>query len=78
MMKSINGQHMLPESLADAEKLALDNVQRYRRCLTCGIPLHVSAAASTPASWRETQISGLCEPCFDDITDTTEGGTTDE
>ena len=67
MKKSLDGIHLLPESLEDAEQLALAGAQRFKTCCDCGKPLHVATAADTPAGWRETQISGMCEPCFEGL-----------
>lgn len=39
---------------------------RYVVCEACGEPFS-EANVHTAAGWRETQISGLCETCFDDM-----------
>lgn len=67
MKKSLDGIHLLPESKDDAQQIALDAAQQFRNCCGCGIPLHDPAAAHSPAGWRETQISGMCESCFDSL-----------
>ncbi len=36
-------------------------------CCNCGVSFSPSVVYSQ-AGWRETQISGLCEVCFEDIT----------
>ena len=38
---------------------------KYAKCLECGLPLHTADAARSAAGWRDTQITGICEPCFD-------------
>lgn len=35
------------------------------RCACCGEPFS-DANVHTPDGWKETQISGMCETCFDD------------
>lgn len=39
----------------------------YTICVACKEPFS-DANCRTQAGWQETQISGLCERCFDDIT----------
>jgi len=65
MTPSILGQHMLPDSHSDASLLASENRLRFKTCRDCHKSLNSPHAAKTPAGWRETQISGMCEPCFD-------------
>lgn len=39
---------------------------RYTRCLDCKAEF-TDANVLTPSGWRETQISGTCETCFDEM-----------
>lgn len=64
MKESLKG-HALPESWADAQQLAYTGKMTHIRCRTCQVLLHSEQAAYSTAGWRETQISGFCEPCFD-------------
>lgn len=38
----------------------------YEKCVGCQAPFS-DANTHTEAGWRETQISGLCEDCFDAV-----------
>ncbi len=40
---------------------------RYEKCMNCEQPFSKANTHSVDG-WRETQISGLCENCFDEIT----------
>ncbi len=64
MKRRLKG-NCLPESHADAQHLFAYGVPVYRQCVGCGKALNAPDAANSPAGWRETQISGECEPCFD-------------
>jgi hypothetical protein len=64
MRESLKG-HMLPESYEDA--LALRQMLLYPTCFKCKRSLSEPGAARTAAGWKETQISGMCEPCFDAV-----------
>ena len=65
MRRSLNAG-WLPESYDDALSLSPFGL-RFRACCECNISLVHPDAASSPAGWRETQISSLCEPCFDAV-----------
>ncbi len=39
----------------------------YLACVRCREPFS-EANTWTPAGWRETRLSGLCERCFDEVT----------
>jgi hypothetical protein len=39
---------------------------RYHVCIDCKQPF-TSENVHSPEGWRETQISGMCEDCFDDL-----------
>lgn len=64
MRQSVRG-HLLPESHEDALKLDKLNAMLFCVCVECGRSLTFADAASSHAGRRETQISGMCEPCFD-------------
>ena len=66
MRTSIRG-HLLPESEQDAKLLFSQKLHRHAHCAQCHQPLDSPTAAHTPLGWAETQISGICEPCFDEI-----------
>lgn len=72
MHRGLKGQ-WLPESREDALKLFELHDMSFKVCFECGQALHLPEAASTAAGWRETQISGICEPCFDEMFDEGEG-----
>lgn len=64
MRPSTLGPHMLPESHREATNLMLEGRLRFKTCVGCHKSLDSPHAAETTAGWRETQISGMCEPCF--------------
>lgn len=66
MKQGLKG-NLLPENADEAKQLQQNGTARYSECVMCERNLGEPAAASTPAGWLETQISGLCEPCFDDL-----------
>lgn len=59
----------LPESPEDFIKLQRIGALRHLSCFDCKKPF-TTASATTPAGWRDTQIVGICEPCFDRLADT--------
>lgn len=56
--------HMLPES----EQEYADNVDHMQHisCVFCRKPFS-GENVLTRSGWRETQISGICEVCFDNM-----------
>ena len=48
----------------------------FTHCCNCSTAFS-SENVLTPAGWRETQISGLCEKCWDDIFGEDDEGITD-
>lgn len=68
MRPSLKG-HSLPESHGDALLLAGTGMLKFHTCSECGKSLHAVSAAKSAAGWRETQITGICEPCFDRMCD---------
>ena len=65
MIPSIKGG-WLPESAEDFEVLVLGKGAPHLRCFICEQPIG-PANVRTEAGWRETQISGTCEDCFDKL-----------
>lgn len=65
MIPSIRG-HLLPETEADFQQLKDLRKAQYLACYTCTKPF-TSETVSTAAGWKETQISGMCEICYDDL-----------
>ena len=65
MIPSIKGG-WLPESAEDFEVLVLGRGAPHLRCFICEQPIG-PANVRTEAGWRETQISGTCEDCFDKL-----------
>jgi hypothetical protein len=67
MRVSIVSGAKLPESLEEHVTLLQDNEARFPACIRCG---HVFSSDNvhTKAGWRETQQTGFCEDCFDEVT----------
>lgn len=61
MRPSIVGSHLLPESEDEFKSL---DVPKYRECGQCREGFS-SLNTHSKLAWAETQISGLCEDCFD-------------
>lgn len=55
----------LPESQADYELLMANGSLRFKLCCFGNHP-HIGRT-HTRGGWAETQISGSCEECFDDM-----------
>lgn len=53
---------LLPESYEDFQRL--EGGKYHANCCKCEQSFSPSNTHS-PAGWRETQISGMCEDCFD-------------
>ena len=58
---------MPPDSHEEAQRLQAEGKLRFPCCVNCWQSLATATAATTPAGWRETQISGMCEPCFNGL-----------
>jgi hypothetical protein len=67
MRQSIRG-HQLPESPEDYKQLDDACELRFDRCLKCDSPFSAENTKSA-AGWRDTQIVGFCEECYDDLFD---------
>ena len=65
MKRGLRGQ-FLPESFEDFQELVVTGYAGFRSCHVCREDFS-QGSASTPAGWRETQISGICETCFDKL-----------
>lgn len=66
MRQSIIGAKLLPESAADYEELRLSHRAHYTTCCQCDKPFG-NANVKSSLGWAETQISGMCEVCFDNL-----------
>lgn len=67
MKRSLTSTKLLPESHEDAQQLKSARKLTYTKCLECQRDLTSPEAVHSEAGWRETQITGMCEPCFDDL-----------
>lgn len=56
----------LPESYDDFKVLESEGGLRFHGCVRCCDPFHFDNT-HTAAGWSETQISGMCEDCFDNL-----------
>lgn len=56
--------NLLPESLEDFNKDF--SVMKFKGCVSCKETFS-AANTSSPLGWKETQISGFCEKCFDNL-----------
>ena len=57
---------MLPESKEDFQQLAAEGKLRHSCCVSCTEYFH-EGNVHTKLGWAETQISGMCEECFDSL-----------
>lgn len=64
MLYSRYSGQFLPENRDDFQLLGRTRKLRYIACVKCARPFS-SRNTTTSAGWRETQISGYCETCFD-------------
>lgn len=58
----------LPESFESFKELVYMDLVSFTGCIDCGQTFSTTNVYSV-AGWRETQLSGLCESCFDRITE---------
>lgn len=65
MIPSIRGG-LLPESEADFRQLEATRKAPYMACISCKLPF-TAERVKTSAGWKETQISGMCEVCYDEL-----------
>lgn len=63
MKSSLTPGKLLPESEADFVTLVLLN-KCALSCLACHLPFS-KATVKSANGWKETQISHICESCFD-------------
>lgn len=64
MLKSYG--RSLPQSEADFRLLVATSGQRFASCVSC-TEVFDHTNTHSPEGWQETQISGMCEDCFDRI-----------
>lgn len=55
-----------PENMDEFRELAATSGQTFTKCVTCERPF-TNDNVKTAAGWRETQITGICEECFDSL-----------
>lgn len=65
MIQSLRG-HSLPEDYTDFDCLKLRGALMFKTCVYCGAEFS-NGNVHTKEGWRETQISGFCEDCFDGL-----------
>jgi hypothetical protein len=64
MKNSIVEKKQLPESEEEFKVLLEAKACKFENCVACK-KMFTSLNTHTEAGWRETQISGICETCFD-------------
>ena len=65
MKQGLKG-NQLPESEGDYMRLVEYGGLKFGQCICCKQSF-TNANVFTSDGWKETQISGFCEACFDDI-----------
>lgn len=68
MRRSLRG-HALPETRDEFALLYGQQCLQHYACTRCRLPF--PGRTTSAAGWRETQISGTCEFCFDELFDET-------
>lgn len=61
-MKTI--KDTLPTTFEEFHALTISYCNHYIRCISCGEPFSPKNV-HTKEGWRETQISSICEDCYD-------------
>jgi len=56
----------LPNTYAEFKQLKEAGKIRYDRCLICHKPFN-DENTKTELGWRDTQIIGFCETCYDEV-----------
>ena len=56
----------LPSSEMQFQALRAKGLAQFCTCITCNNPF-TGSNIQTSQGWKETQISGICETCFDDM-----------
>lgn len=56
----------LPNNEMQFQALKAKGLALYCTCITCN-HIFTGSNVKTTRGWRETQISGMCETCFDDL-----------
>ena len=59
-------RNLQPESFKDFLELRANGALRFHGCVSCCEPFD-EENTKTPLGWVETQISGMCESCFDQL-----------
>jgi len=65
MRRGVKG-NFLPESQEDFQKLVANGGLSFHGCVSCNEPFS-NDNTHTSLGWAETQISGMCEDCFDQL-----------
>lgn len=69
---AINNQPR-PTCLEDLKALSAKYPDIQTSCISCGA-MFDEVNTHSVAGWRETQISGMCEDCFDELFKEPDGG----
>lgn len=64
MRTSLRG-HQLPENFEEFDELRRSGSLMFKTCVDCKSVF--DRKQRTAAGWRETQIAGICEECFDKL-----------
>lgn len=63
---AITHHSMRPETEEEFNKMLADGVPLQKHCIYCKLNFSTKNV-QTRLGWRETQISGFCETCWNDI-----------
>ncbi len=66
MRPSLFDARPLPETWDEFQSLQSEGLIRHPTCCDCRQPFSPENVQSAPG-WRESQISGFCETCFDNL-----------
>jgi hypothetical protein len=59
-------KRMLPQTEEQFKSCISTGHFQYSKCISCHSPFS-STNTHSDMGWRETQLSGLCEDCFDSL-----------
>lgn len=65
MRQSLKGHH-LPETYEEFRDLVELGAAKFTTCIGCRTPFNADNTKTAPG-WRETQITAMCEACFDQL-----------
>ena len=65
MRQSLKGHH-LPETYEEFRDLVELGAAKFHSCVQCSA-FFSDANTTTAPGWRETQITAMCENCFDNL-----------